>query len=380
MKIIYTITLLIGLVVASYLIQNAFVDQEVNAMDENYSTLEKATFAGGCFWCMEHPFEKMDGVQSVVSGYAGGHLENPTYEDVSSGSSGHLEVVQITFDPKKISYETLVNVFWQQIDPTDDGGSFVDRGSQYGSAIFYHTEIQKGLAENAKKALDRSGVFKDPVATVIRPLDTFYSAETYHQDYYKKNPLRYKFYRGGSGRDSFIKKNWNQTALEKFEAQLKINTAGTAASTVEPGFVKPSDGHLKEKLTPLQYDVTQKEGTERSFNNEYWDNKSPGIYVDIVSGEALFSSTDKFASGTGWPSFIRPIDGSELVEKTDKGLVFATRTEVRSPLADSHLGHVFDDGPAPTGLRYCINSASLRFIPREDLEKDGYGQYLKLFE
>jgi len=380
MKVIYNITLLIGLIVASYLIQNAFVGQEVNAMDENYSTLEKATFAGGCFWCMEHPFEKMDGVQSVVSGYAGGNLENPTYEDVSSGSSGHLEVVQITFDPKKISYETLLNVFWQQIDPTDDGGSFVDRGSQYGSAIFYHTEIQKSLAENAKKALDRSGVFKDPVATVIRPLDTFYPAETYHQDYYKKNPLRYKFYRGGSGRDSFIKKNWNQNALEKFEAQLKINTAGDAESTVEPGFVKPSEGELKETLTPLQYDVTQKEGTERPFNNEYWDNKAPGIYVDIVSGEPLFSSTDKFASGTGWPSFVRPIEGGKLVEKTDKRLVFATRTEVRSPLADSHLGHVFDDGPAPTGLRYCINSASLRFIPRENLEKEGYGQYLKLFE
>lgn len=380
MKIIYNITLLIGLIVAGYLIQNVFVEQEVNAMDENQSTLEKATFAGGCFWCMEHPFEKMDGVQSVVSGYAGGHLKNPTYEDVSSGSSGHLEVVQISFEPKKISYETLLNVFWQQIDPTDDGGSFVDRGTQYGSAIFYHTEIQKGLAENAREALERSGVFKYPVATLIRPLDTFYSAETYHQDYYKKNPLRYKFYRGGSGRDSFIKKNWNQSALERFEAQLKINTVGGAESTVEPGFVKPSDGQLKKKLTPLQYDVTQKEGTERSFNNEYWDNKSPGIYVDIVSGEPLFSSTDKFASGTGWPSFTRAIEGGELLEKTDKRLVFATRTEVRSPLADSHLGHVFDDGLAPTGLRYCINSASLRFIPREDFEKEGYGQYLKLFE
>ena len=380
MKIIYNVILLIGLIVASYLIQNAFVEQEVNAMDENHSTFEKATFAGGCFWCMEHPFEQMDGVQSVVSGYAGGHLENPTYEDVSSGSSGHLEVVQITFDPKKISYETLVNVFWQQIDPTDDGGSFVDRGSQYGSAIFYHNKTQQALAQDAKGALDRSGVFKDPVATLIRPLEIFYSAETYHQDYYKKNPLRYKFYRGGSGRDSFIKKNWNQTALEKFEVQLKINTAGDAASTVEPGFVKPSDRELKGKLYFLQYDVTQKEGTERSFNNEYWDNKSPGIYVDIVSGEALFSSTDKFVSGTGWPSFTRPIDGGELIEKTDKRLILATRTEVRSPLADSHLGHVFDDGPSSTGLRYCINSASLRFIPREDLEKEGYGQYLKLFE
>ena len=250
MKIIYHITLFIGLIVVAYLIEGSFVKQEVTAMDETDSTLEKATFAGGCFWCMEQPFEKMDGVVSVVSGYAGGHLENPGYEDVSSGTSGHMEVVQITFDPARISYETLLKIFWQQIDPTDDGGSFVDRGQQYGSAVFYHNDTQKHLAQQARDALDRSGIFKDPVATVIRPLEAFYPAEDYHQDYYRKNPLRYKFYRGGSGRDLFIKENWNRSALEKFETQLRINTAGPTVSAEKPLFVKPSDGSLERYLRP----------------------------------------------------------------------------------------------------------------------------------
>ncbi len=169
---------------------------------------EKATFAGGCFWCMESPFEKLDGVISVISGYTGGSEKNPSYKQVSSGSTGHLESVEITYDPEKVSYEKLLEVFWRQINPTDPGGQFVDRGKQYTTAIFYHNEKQKRLAEKSKEALERSGRFSGKIVTPIRKAGPFYRAEEYHQDYYKVNPLRYRFYRYNSGRDQYLKRVW----------------------------------------------------------------------------------------------------------------------------------------------------------------------------
>mgnify|MGYP001419223311 FL=1 len=314
---------------------------------------EKATFAGGCFWCMVEPFDERPGIKEVISGYTGGTVENPTYEQVCSNTTGHVEAVQITFDPKIVSYEELVKLFWQQIDPTDDGGQFHDRGDSYKTAIFYHNEEQKKIAEASKEELAKSGKFKKPIVTPILPAKPFYRAEEEHQYFYKKNPFHYRTYKKGSGREQFIKEHWQK----KFDKE-----------------------ELKKKLTPMQYYVTQENGTEQPFQNEYWDHFEEGIYVDIVSGEVLFSSKDKFDAQCGWPSFTKPVMKQQITEHLDTshGMI---RTEVRSKEADSHLGHVFEDGPIEHGgLRYCINSAALRFIPKEDMEKEGYGNYLYLFD
>ena len=364
-----------------------------------------AIFAGGCFWCVESDFEKAPGVVDIISGYSGGRTKNPTYRNYASG--GHREVVFIVYDPTKVTYAGLVEYLLKHVDPTDRTGSFIDKGLQYTSAIYYATPEEKAEAQRVAKAIDEMKVLRGRVNVPILPRQPFWPAEEYHQDYHDTNSTKYAGYRATCGRDQFIQKLWGPAAAQLTipgafpdDAQIaQANKEATAANMQKSDFAnpassadedksnapwmnfkKPSDRELRKKLTNIQFEVTQKNGTEIAFRNPLWNHHEEGLYVDIVSGEPLFASTDKFDSGTGWPSFVKPVDPNLIITRDDNS-EGALRTEVRSRIANSHLGHVFNDGPvARGGLRYCINSASLRFIPKRKMEAEGYREFLKLLD
>ncbi len=352
-----------------------------------------AIFAGGCFWCVETDFESLPGVVNVISGYTGGRTKQPTYANYASG--GHREAVFVVYDSSQISYAGLVEFLIKHIDPTDRGGSFNDRGRQYSPAIYYENAEEKAEAERVIQAIDETHKFPRKLGVAVESRTAFWPAEDAHQDYHVKNGLKYAYYRAQSGRDAFVQKHWGQSAniLELPGAtpssselastdDVKGDKRGGERDDLRPWeqFQKPSDATLREQLNNLQYNVTQHEATEPAFRNTYWKNKQAGIYVDIVSGEPLFTSAEKYESGTGWPSFVKPINPDYIVYREDRG-IFSTRIEVRSRFGDSHLGHVFTDGPPERGgKRYCMNSAAMRFIPKERMKDEGYADYLPLIE
>ncbi len=330
----------------------AVTSTAARAANGTAAPFETATFAAGCFWGTEEFFRKLPGVVETQVGYTGG-TGRADYEHVSSGKTGHAESLEVRFDPAKISYDELLGWFFKMHDPTTLNRQGNDVGTQYRSAIFTHSAAQKKAADAFKAKVERSGAWGKPITTQIAPAGVFYRAEAEHQKYLQRNPGGYD--------NHYLRK-------------LDFERMPAAASDL------PSDAELKKKLSPMQYAVTQKADTEPAFRNEYWNHHSAGIYVDVVSGEPLFASTDKFDSGTGWPSFTRPLVTDNVVTKTDRSILLGDRTEVRSKRANSHLGHVFDDGPKPTGLRYCINSAALRFVPADRLAQEGYGEFASRFK
>lgn len=342
--------------------------------------VELITLAGGCFWCIEAALQETEGVIDAVSGYSGGSADTATYLEVSRGRTEHREVVQVTYDTNIISLTEVLNTFWSAIDPTDDGGQFADRGFHYTTAIYYHTDSQEQVANTSKESLQNSGLVDGAIVTEVLPYVNFFAAEDYHQDYYKKSSDHYKRYEQGSGRAGFVEETWARDAAQAYfeeQAEMQIVEEEVPQAVNDYDYTDAEIEELLANLDPLAYHVVAESGTESPFRNKYWDNKAEGIYVDVVTGEPLFSSTHKYDSGTGWPSFWRTINDDSVTLHEDNSLS-TTRTEVRS--AAGHVGHVFEDGPEEEGgRRFCTNSASLLFVDKADMVAEGYENYLYFF-
>ncbi|EHQ41299.1 peptide-methionine (S)-S-oxide reductase MsrA [Myroides odoratus] len=360
MKKILFIALLIG---SGLVLANSNWFKQNNKVKEITSPMEvrkkKETrdiyFAGGCFWGTEHFFQQVRGVVATEVGYANGKTKNPTYKEVTTGTTGFAETVKVTYDPQVVDFELLLDLFLQTIDPTTLNRQANDVGTQYRSGIYYADQSDEFLITQKIKELAKQ--YTKEIVVEVEPLRNFYDAETYHQKYLDKNP-------GG----------YCHIGADLFEIARKANPKK------EPTYQRQEKEVLKTTLTPTQYEVTQNNGTERAYSNELWKEFREGIYVDITTGEPLFISTDKYDAGCGWPSFSKPINTRLIEEKEDKSHGM-DRVEVRSTTGDAHLGHVFNDGPAETGgLRYCINGASLRFVPKEEMQAAGYGAYLSLLQ